>query len=62
MKNVQKCLFASYGSNLKMKQGMIYCLFSEDTDDQEAYCLWGYVLAAGAPLSSHVQPINQYQI
>lgn len=41
---------------------MIYYVFSEDTDDQEAYCLWGYVLAAGAPLSFHVQPINQYQI
>lgn len=44
---------------------MMYYLFSQDVDDQEAHCLWGYrgeLLAAGAPLSSHVQPINQYQI
>ncbi len=44
---------------------MMHYLFSQDVDDQEAHCLRGCrgeLLAAGAPLSSHVQPINQYQI
>lgn len=41
MEFVQTCLIASYWCNWNMQQGMIYYLFSEDTDEQEAYCLWG---------------------